>query len=74
VETVTLFRAFLGEEGPMGRGTSVVLGLLMLAIAAAGCAGQMTSAPMASAQQECERSGGIWRSNFCERASGGGGY
>jgi hypothetical protein len=27
-----------------------------------------------SAQQECERSGGMWRTNFCERASGGGGY
>ena len=58
----------------MGRGTSVVLGLLMLAIAVAGCAGQMANAPVASAQQECERSGGIWRTGSCERASGGGGY
>jgi hypothetical protein len=52
----------------------IALGLVVLAIAAAGCAAQMANAPVMSAQQECERAGGIWRSNTCERASGGGGY
>jgi hypothetical protein len=39
---------------------------------ASGCA-DMATAPMMSAQQECERTGGMWRTNFCDRASGGGG-
>ncbi len=51
----------------------IALGLVVLAVAAAGCAAQMANAPVMSAQQECERAGGIWRSNTCERASGGGG-
>ena len=50
----------------------IALGLVVLAIAVSGCA-QMANAPVMSAQQECERAGGIWRSNTCERASGGGG-
>ncbi len=29
--------------------------------------------PMATAQQECERSGGAWRSGTCAHGSGGGG-
>lgn len=58
----------------MRKATAAVFGLLLLACAMAGCAGQMANAPVVSAQQECERSGGIWRSNSCERASGGGGY
>ena len=58
----------------MGNATSAVFGLLLLASAMTGCAGQMANAPVASAQQECERSGGIWRTNSCERAGGGGGY
>jgi len=58
----------------MERRTSVALGLVLLVAAITGCAGQTANAPVASAQQECERAGGIWRSNTCERASGGGGY
>jgi hypothetical protein len=54
----------------MERRLSVALGLMLLAVG--GCA-QMANAPAMSAQQECERAGGIWRSNTCERASGGGG-
>jgi hypothetical protein len=58
----------------MGRVMFAVFGLWLLAFTTTGCAGQLMKAPVASAQQECERSGGIWRTNSCERASGGGGY
>jgi hypothetical protein len=58
----------------MVRVVSTGFGLWLLALGLTGCA-DMATAPVATAQQECERSGGIWRSNnFCERASGGGGY
>jgi len=58
----------------MGRAMFAGFGLLLLTFTLTGCAGQMMSAPVATAQQECERSGGIWRTGSCERASGGGGY
>jgi hypothetical protein len=57
----------------MARTVSTVIGLLLLMLGSSGCA-DMRSAPVATAQQECERSGGIWRTGSCERASGGGGY
>ncbi len=56
----------------MGKVMSARFGLLLLALGMTGCAGSMATAPVASAQQECERSGGIWKSSFCERSSGGG--
>ena len=58
----------------MQRRTSVALGLALPAVAIAGCAGRIANAPVMSAQQDCERTGGIWRSNTCERTAGGGGY
>jgi hypothetical protein len=67
-----LFRAFLRGEGLMGKVMAARFGLLLLALGMTGCAGSMATAPVASAQQECERSGGIWKSSFCERSSGGG--
>jgi hypothetical protein len=57
----------------MGKMVSTGFVLLVLMAVIAGCA-DMPTAPVMSAQQECERSGGIWRSSFCERGSGGGGY
>jgi len=58
----------------MNSPTRAVLGVLVLVVGLAGC-GQYAP-PVASAQQECERRGGVWRSaaETCERASGGGGY
>jgi len=58
----------------MARTVSTVVGLLLLMLGSTGCGDLMRSAPVATAQQECERSGGIWRTGSCERASGGGGY
>ncbi len=57
----------------MNKAMRAGLGSLLLALGLAGCAERMATAPVATAQQECERSGGAWRSGFCER-SGGGGY
>ena len=56
----------------MAKTVSTGFVLLVLMAVVAGCA-DMATAPIMSAQQECERSGGIWRSSVCERASGGGG-
>ena len=58
----------------MNSATRAVLGVLLLVVGLAGCGAY--APPMASAQQECERRGGVWRSaaETCERASGGGGY
>jgi len=58
----------------MGRAMSTGFVLLVLMAGVAGCTDMAMTAPVMSVQQECERSGGIWRANFCERASGGGGY
>ena len=57
----------------MNKAMRAGLGSLLLALGLAGCAERMATAPVATAQQECERSGSAWRSGFCER-SGGGGY
>jgi hypothetical protein len=53
------------------------LGSLLLVLALAGCADLQGAPTVGTLQQECERSGGIWRTGgaYCERsASGGGGY
>jgi len=44
----------------MGMAARAVLGVLLLCVGLAGCAEY--AAPVATAQQECERSGGVWRS------------
>ena len=49
-------------------------GLLVLVVSMAGCMEGGSTAPVASLQQECERSGGLWRGGVCQRESGGGGY
>jgi len=49
------------------------LGLLLVVAGVAGCADRAATSPVTISQQECERSGGTWRSAHCER-SGGGGY
>jgi hypothetical protein len=50
-----------------------VLGALLLIVGLAGCG--PSAAPVATAQQQCERGGGVWRSAIgtCERGAGGGG-
>ena len=58
----------------MGRAVSAGLVLLALMTCFSGCANLATTPTVISAQQECERNGGSWRMNFCERSSGGGGY
>ena len=47
-------------------------GLLILVVGLTGCAGREPAVPMASSQQECFRSGGVWREGVCQRESGGG--
>ena len=51
----------------------LTLGWLLL-LGIAGCAGAQSAGPVAATQQECERTGGIWRGEraYCERAGGGG--
>jgi len=58
----------------MGKAMATGFVLLVLVAGVSGCADPAMTAPVMSAQQECERSGGIWRTGFCERSSGGGGY
>ena len=57
----------------MGNASRAVLGVLLLCVGLPGCAEY--AAPVATVQQECERSGGVWRSasGSCERGGGGGG-
>jgi len=47
--------------------------VLSLCVGLAGCAEY--APPVTTVQQECERSGGAWRSTagMCERGAGGGG-
>jgi hypothetical protein len=47
------------------------LGLLALVVSIAGCMEGGSTAPVASFQQECERSGGVWRGGSCQREMGG---
>jgi hypothetical protein len=49
-------------------------GFLVLVSSMAGCMPGGSTAPVASLQQECDRSGGLWRGGACQRESGGGGY
>src|SRR6266852_2683498 len=60
------------EEGRLGKATRTVLGSLLLVLHLAGCADRVATPPAATAQQECERSGGVWRGARCETSSGGG--
>ena len=48
--------------------------IALLIIGVTGCAAY-SSQPELTAQQQCERSGGIWRaaSDSCQREAGGGG-
>jgi len=57
----------------MARAVSTGFVLLVLTAVVSGCADMAMTPPVMSAQQECERTGGMWRTNFCDRASGGGG-
>jgi len=58
----------------MSKATRAVLGVLLLAVGLTGCG--TYAPPVATAQQECERRGGAWRSatGNCEQSGGGGGY
>jgi hypothetical protein len=60
----------------MGKTVRAGLGSLLLVLGLVGCAGTQGAPPVAVSQQECERSGGIWRTAtaYCERSAGGGGY
>jgi hypothetical protein len=49
-------------------------GLLVLISSMVGCTQGASTAPAVSLQQECERSGGLWRSGARQREGGGGGY
>ena len=51
-----------------------IIGSLLLVASVAGCAESGVSAPAsaATAQKECERSGGTWRGTRCETSAGGG--
>ncbi len=46
------------------------LGVMLLMVGLVGCGA--SAPPVATAQQECERSGGAWRGGNCERGSGSG--
>jgi hypothetical protein len=51
-----------------------IVGSLLLMASVAGCAESVASTPAsaATAQKDCERSGGTWRGTRCETSSGGG--
>ena len=51
-----------------------IIGSLLLTASVAGCAESVASAPAsaATAQKECERTGGTWRGTRCETSAGGG--
>ena len=53
----------------MGKAARRVVGVLLLMAGLAGCGAP--AAPVATAEQECERSGGTWRGGACERSRGG---
>jgi hypothetical protein len=57
-----------------GTTLQTIIGSLLLMASVAGCAESRASAPApaATAQQECERSGGTWRGTRCETSAGGG--
>ena len=58
------------RETPMSNAARVALGVILLMVGLVGCGA--SAIPVATAQQECERSGGAWRGGTCERGSGGG--
>jgi len=58
-----------------GTALRTIIGSLLLMASVAGCAESGASAPppaAATAQKECERSGGTWRGTRCESSAGGG--
>lgn len=50
----------------MGKTVRGVIGVLLLIAGLARCGAPTAS--LSTAQQECERSGGTWRGEACERA------
>lgn len=46
---------------------TIVIGLVMIAAALGGCG---APAIQYSAEEDCRRSGGVWRGGTCERHSG----
>lgn len=65
----------LRGEGRMGKMLRAALGSLLLVLGLAGCADFQGGPTVVTSQQECQRSGGIWRAGdaYCERSAGGGG-
>jgi hypothetical protein len=59
----------------MGKTVRAGLGALLLILGLAGCADFQGASTVTTAQQECQQSGGIWRTGYayCERSAGGGG-
>lgn len=64
-------RVDVGRDRAMLR---TIVGSLLLMASVAGCAESVATAPgpRATAQKDCERSGGTWRGTRCETSSGGG--
>src|SRR4030095_15633341 len=56
-------------EGTAMRSTLLLLVALALL---AGCAG--TTATSVTEEARCRQTGGVWRTDYCESGSGGGGY
>lgn len=54
----------------MGKAVRGGVGVLLLMVELAGCGAP--ALPVTTAQQECERSGGAWRGETCDRAARGG--
>ena len=60
------------DVGRGGTTLRTIVGSLLLMASVAGCAESVASAPAATAQKECERTGGTWRGTRCETSASGG--